>query len=138
MNENKRIDNPRIKSQSAWAPKLKNNNRRNYQFTKFSGIDFVLTDRRNLSGTQQNSACVKSSSCRFLSSAARNASTKATEYISFGFRFRNLVSFLFQESLNVTVFKRYEFFSVLAAIRENSDKRLWIENGEGFAVHSSS
>ena len=44
-----------------------------------------------------------------------------------------LVFFAFWESLNVTVCKRYGFFSVLAAvIRENSDN-----NGEGFAVHLS-
>ena len=35
---------------------------------------------------------------------------------------------LLSKSLNVTVCKRYGFFSVLAAIiRENSDKRPWIE-----------
>ena len=41
---------------------------------------------------------------------------------------------------NVTVCKRYGFFSVLAAIvQKNSYKpwRPWIENGEGFAVHST-
>ena len=41
---------------------------------------------------------------------------------------------------NVTVCKRYGFFSVLAAIvQKNSYKpwRTWIENGEGFAVHST-
>ena len=48
-------------------------------------------------------------------------------------------SFLpFYESLNVAVCERYGFFNVLAAmIRKNFDKRPWIENGEGFAVHSS-
>ena len=41
-----------------------------------------------------------------------------------------------QPSKNVTAYKLYGFFSVLATIiRENSDK--WIENGKGFAVHSS-
>ena len=38
------------------------------------------------------------------------------------------------QSLNVTVYKPYGFFSVLAAIiRTNPDKRPWIENGEDFA-----
>ena len=38
------------------------------------------------------------------------------------------------QSLNVTVYKQYGFFSVLAAIiRTNPDKRPWIENGEDFA-----
>ena len=35
-------------------------------------------------------------------------------------------------------YKRYGVFSVLGAIiRKKFDKWLWIENGEGFAVHSS-
>ena len=45
---------------------------------------------------------------------------------------------LLSKSLNVTVCKRYGFFSVLAAIiREHSDKRPWIEKGGGFIVRSS-
>ena len=32
----------------------KKKNGRNFQFTKFSFIDFVLTDRRSLSGNGQN------------------------------------------------------------------------------------
>ena len=61
-------------------------NIQNYQF---------LTDRRNLSGTRQKSACSKSSSGRFLISAIRNVITKATEYVTFGFYFRILVFFPF-------------------------------------------
>ena len=63
----------------------KNNNGPNFQFTKFSFIDFVLTDRRSLSGKPPKSASDKSSSCRFSFSAERNANTKATEYVTFGF-----------------------------------------------------
>ena len=40
---------------------------------------------------------------------------------------------------NVTVCKRYGFFSVLAAIiqnKKNADKLPWIENGEGFSPRS--
>ena len=100
----------------------KNNNGRNFQFTKFSFIDFVLTDRRSLSGKRPKSASGKSSSCRFSFSAERNANTKATECATF---FSILVFFLFLESLNLIVCQRYGFFSVLAAIiRENSDKQL--------------
>ena len=58
-------------------------------------IDLVLTDRRNLLGTWPKSAYGKSSSSRFSFSAARNAITKATEYVTFGFSFRILVFFLF-------------------------------------------
>ena len=103
----------------------KNNNGRNFQFTKFSFIDFVLTDRRSLSGKQPKSASGKSSSCRFSFSAERNADTKATEYATSGFSFSILVFFPFQESLNLIVCQRYGFFSVLTAIiRESSDKQL--------------
>ena len=65
----------------------KNNNGRNFQFTKFSFIDFVLTDRRSLSGKRPKSASGKSSSCRFSFSAARNLNTKATEYVTSVFLF---------------------------------------------------
>ena len=70
----------------------KNNNDRNFQFTKFSYIDSVLTDRRSLSGKRPKSASGKSSSCRFSFSAA-NVNTKATEYVSCGFSFCILVLF---------------------------------------------
>ena len=74
------------------------------------------------------SACGKSSSCRFSFSAARNAITKATDYSAFSF----------WEILNVIAYKRYGFFSVLAAIiRENFDKQLWIAKSEGSAIHLS-
>ena len=71
-------------------------------------------------------------------SAARNALTKATDFVTFGFSFlTSLVSFPLKESLNVSVSKRYGFFSVLAAvIRTNTDKRPWIEDGQGFAAHT--
>ena len=69
----------------------KNNNGRNFQFTKFSFIDFVFTERGSLSGKRPKSAGGKSSICRFSFSAARNANTKATEYVTFGFSFCTLV-----------------------------------------------
>ena len=104
----------------------KNNNGRNFQFTKFSFIEFVLTNRRSLSGKRPKSASSNSSSCRFSFSDERNANMiKATEYATFGFSFSILVFFPFQESLNLILCQRYGFFSVLAAIiRENSDKQL--------------
>ena len=132
MNENKIIDNPRIKIAKCVGAKvqdekyvkiIKTKSGRNFRYTKFSVIDLVLTNRRYFLGTQQKSACNKSSSCRFSFSAARNAITKATEYVTHGFSFRILVFFSFWESLNVTVCKRYVFFSVLAAIiRKNFGK----------------
>ena len=73
----------------------KNNNGRNFQITKFSLIDFVLTDRRSLSGKRPKSASDKSSSYQFSFSAERNANTKATEYVTFGFSFTMLVFFPF-------------------------------------------
>ena len=126
---------------SLWEHALnhyKTNKGPNFQYAKFPVIDLLLTDRRNLSVTRPKSAHGKSSSCRFSFSATRNASTEATKYVTFGFPFHILVFFLFEESLNVSVRKRYIFFSVLAAIiRKNFDKQTWIENGEGFTVHSS-
>ena len=56
----------------------------------------------------------------FRSQPRRNAITKATEYVAFGFSFRMLV--FFKEGLNATVCERYGFFSVLAAvIQENGE-----------------
>ena len=99
----------------------KNNNGRNFQFTKFLFIYFVLNNSRSLSDKRQKSAGVQSSSCRFSFSAERNANTKATEYATFGFSFGILVFFPFWTSLN----RWYGFFSVSAAIiRESSDKQL--------------
>ena len=81
----------RLRSLLRWKNALnhdyKIDNGHNFQFTKFSFIDFVLTDRRRLSGKQPKSASGKSSSCRFLFSAERNANTKVTEYVTFGFFF---------------------------------------------------
>ena len=92
----------------------------------FSVIHFFLTDRRYIFRN-----CGKSFSCGFSCSDARNATIKATEYVTFDFSFRILVLFPSQEILNVTVSKKYEFFIVLAAkIRENFDKLPWIESGE--------
>ena len=97
MNENKRIANPWIKivkSIGRWKMRWNNtkpHNGRNFQYTKFSVSELVLTGRRNLSGTRPKLACGKSSNCRFSSLGARNAITKATEYIIFGFSFHILV-----------------------------------------------
>ena len=63
----------------------KNNNGRKFQFTKFSLIDFVLTDRRNLSGKRQKLASGRSSSCWLSFSAERNGNTKATKCVTFSF-----------------------------------------------------
>ena len=72
MNESKGMDNPHLKivkcggtkaqDEKNWLNHYKNNNGHNFQATKFSVIDFVLTDRRNLLGTQPKSACGESSS----------------------------------------------------------------------------
>lgn len=58
----------------------------------------------------------------------------ATEYEAFGFSLCILVFLPFMEILNITVNKRYQFFSVLVDnIHEN-----WIENCKAwFAIHSS-
>ena len=56
-------------------------------------LSYLLAVRRNPFGKRKKSACSKSSSCRFSFSAARNAITKATEYVPLGFSFRVLVFF---------------------------------------------
>ena len=61
----------------------------------FDVLTFFLADRRSLSGKRPKSASGKSSSCRFSFSAERNANTKATEYVTFGFSFSILVFFPF-------------------------------------------
>ena len=65
----------------------KKNNEPNFQYTKLSVIELVLTHKKNLSGARPKSACGKYFSCRFSLSAAGNAITKATEYIISGFSF---------------------------------------------------
>ena len=77
----------RQSSKNALNYDYKNKNGRNFQFTKFSFIDYVLTERRSLSGKRPKSAGGKSSSCRFSFSDVRNTNTKATEYATFGFPF---------------------------------------------------
>ena len=103
MNENKRIDkSPNTNRRVRWRTQdenmrwitTKTNNGPNFQYTKFSVIELVLTDRRNHSGTRPKSACGKSSSGRFSFSAARNAITKTTKYVTFGFSFRFFFGFL--------------------------------------------
>ena len=129
MIENKRLGNPRIKIvKCVGAVKTKTCVEALQKQTmglifkiKILSYELVLTDRRNLSGTRPKSACGISSGCRFSFSAARNPITKATQYVTFGFSFRILVFFLFQESLNVTVCKRHGFFILLAAIIENKN-----------------
>ena len=66
-----------------------------FDLKKFSFIDFVLNDRRSLSGKRPKSASGKSSGCRFSLSAERNANAKATKCATFGFPFGILVFFLF-------------------------------------------
>ena len=129
MTENKRSGNPRIKIvKCVGAVKTKTCVEALQKQTmglifkiKILSYELVLTDRRNLSGTRPKSACGISSGCRFSFLAARNPITKATQYVTFGFSFRILVFFLFQESLNVTVCKRHGFFILLAAIIENKN-----------------
>ena len=109
--------------ENALTHDYKNNNGRNFQFTKFSFIYFVLIDRRSLSGKRQKSASGKSSSCRFSFSAERNANTKATEYVTFGFSF---VYWFFFPSRKVWT-----------SLSVSDTDFFCIENCESFAIHSS-
>ena len=103
----------------------KNNNGRYFQFTKFSFIDFVLTDRRTLSGKRPKSASGKSSSCRFSFSAERNANTKATEDVTSSFLLVYWFSYPCRKVWTSLSVSNTYFFSVLdAIIWESSDKQL--------------
>ena len=98
VNENKRIDNPRIKIVKCVGVKAqdgnmlwittKTNNGPNLIF--FKSLSYWLGPDRQ----QPKAACNIISSCRFSFLAARNAITKATEYVTFGFSDRILVFFL--------------------------------------------
>ena len=113
------------------------NNGRNIQFTKFSFFYFVPTDKRSLSGKRLKLASGISSSCRFSFSAERNANTKATEYVTFGFFLKIGFLPLLEkfEPHRLSAIRSFQCFS-----RHNSRKlrqTTCIENREGFAVHSS-
>ena len=112
----------------------KTNNEPNFQYTKLSVIELVLTDKRNLSGARPRSACGKSFSCRFSLSAARNVITKATEYAFSDFSFSS-PSRKVWTSLSVSDTDFQCFISLKS--EKSSEKRPHIENGVGFAVHSS-
>ena len=106
MNENKRINHPQIKVVKCIGTEaqdrkmcwnfLKTNNGNNFQNKKILSYWLgIFTGRRKHFRYMAKSACDKSSSCQFLFSAARDAITKATEYITFSFSFYNLVFFPF-------------------------------------------
>ena len=86
MNENKRINDRWIKIVKCVGAKAqdekmrwnttKTNDGRSFQYTKFSVIDLVLTDKRNISDTRAKSAYGKSSSYRFSFSAISNTRNK--------------------------------------------------------------
>ena len=146
MNENKWIDNSRTKigqcvgakaqdGKNALNHNNKNNNGRNFQFAKFSFIDFVLTDRRNLPGKRPNRQIFQMSifvlsreKCHYQSHRIRN----------FRFFFSYIGFLHLVGKFECHCLYTNWFFSVLAAIIwEDFDKLPWIKNGEGFAVHSS-
>ena len=94
MNENKWIDNPRVTIVGCVSANPSDGKMRRIMITKtkFLFIEFVLIERRSLSGKRPKSARGKSSSCRFSFSAERNANTKAAEYLTFDFSFSILFS----------------------------------------------
>ena len=101
----------------------KTNEGRNFQFTKFSFIDFVLNDRRSLSGKRPKSSSDKSSSCRFSFSAERNANTKATEDVTSSFLLVYWFSYPCRK-VWTSLFVSNTFSVLDAMIWESSDKQL--------------
>ena len=106
MNENEKINNPRIKIVKCVGAKLsltwknalekytKTNDRHNFQYTKFSIIDLVLTDEEIFQVHGQNRPVGNLPVVVFILSRD-NAISKATEYVKFGFSFRILIFFPF-------------------------------------------
>ena len=124
MNENKGIDNPRIKIGKYVGAKAQDKTcvetiqKRTmgliFNIQNSPVIDFVLTDARNLF---RYPAKIRLRQISQLSIFSREKCiTKAIEFVMFGFSFRILVSLPFKESLNVTVCKQYGFFSVLTTL----------------------
>ena len=101
----------------------KTNEGRNFQFTKFSFIDFVLNNRRSLSGKRPKSSSDKSSSCRFSFSAERNANTKATEDVTSSFLLVYWFSYPCRK-VWTSLFVSNTFSVLDAMIWESSDKQL--------------
>ena len=71
----------------------KPNNVRNFQYTKLSVSNLVLTDREFFQVHGQNRPVANLSIVDFLPLAARNAISKAAENVTFGFSFHVLVFF---------------------------------------------
>ena len=113
------------------VPTTKTNNGcfSNFQYTKFSVIDLVLTDKRNLSGKWPKSACGKSVDFCSQSWEIHYQSHSLHNFWFF---------FLYFGFLPLLEKFARGFFSVLEAIiQKNCNKQPRIENGEGFAIHLS-
>ena len=101
----------------------------NFQYTKFSVIDLVLTDKRNISGKWPKSACGKSVDFCSQSWEIHYQSHSLHNFWFF---------FLYFGFLPLLEKFAHGFFSVLEAIiQKNCNKQPRIENGEGFAIHLS-
>ena len=114
----------------------KNNNGRNFQFTKFSFIDFVLTEVFQVNG--QNRPEANLPVVDFHSQPSEMLTPKPLNTQLSVFLLVYWFSSLSRKVWTSLSVSDTDFFSVLAAIiRESSDKLPCAENREGFAVHSS-
>ena len=126
MNENKGIENPRIKIGKYVGAKAQDKTcvetiqKRTmgliFNIQNSPVIDFVLTDARNLFRYPAKIRLRQISQLSIFVISREKCITKAIEFVTFGFSFRILVSLPFKESLNVTVCKQYGFFSVLKTL----------------------
>ena len=108
----------------------KTNNGHNFQLTKFSVVDFFLTDRSNLFRLgrqifQLSIFLLSREKCDYQSHWVRN------------FRFFSLPYFVFLGILNVISVSHTNFQWVSSHNLRKFDKQPWIEYDEGFAANLS-
>ena len=135
----------KIKKKMRWII-TKTNNGRNVQFTKFSVIDFFLADRRNLLTAKKSFFTAEFGLLQILQWSIFVISHEKCQYQSHRVRGYSVFLFVFWFPSSSSRFRTslsvchvpYKFLSVSATvIRENFKKRPWSENGEGFAIYSS-
>ena len=109
----------------ALNPYYKNNNGRNFQFIKFSFMDFVLTDGRSLSGKRPNRPEANLPVVDFHSQPSEMLTPKPLNTQLSVFLLLYWFSTLSRKVWTSLSVSDTDFFSVLAAIiRESSDKQL--------------
>ena len=109
---------------------------RSFLFTKFSVIDFFLTEKSNIFMYTAEIGLWQIFQFSIFVPGTRNTITQVKD-LTFGISFRILFYFPFlgniewHRLLEIRIF----LFFLAAIIRENLDMRPWIEKGHRFAIH---